>query len=509
MYDLILKNGNILTMDDKMSTKRWIAVDEKGKIAAIGDRDDAPNEAGRIIDLNGKTLMPGIVDAHVHSSMSGIDFNGIDLAGADSSQKILDRVEEFCKNVETPQVICGWNMSLKENLTDKRLPTRYELDEVTGDHTVMLVFWTAHGGIMNSRALERANLPEEYRYIEKDGYFNRDDVSFYVIGSIYALYSEEEFIAKYQSLSDTCAAYGITTIGALDGMMVKDDIDVDLLVKIRDQLPVEWVSYTQTFDYEKVIRNGLPRIGGCLTIDGSPPQLTAAYFDPYPCAPFTRGLLEYSDKYLYDFIVECTKRGLQCAFHAIGDRACDQIVRVYEQVANELGGIEENRHRVEHFSLASDEIIETAARIGLVATSQPAIGNALDLYDKGNGFEAFVSPEKAQRHENFNYLLNAGIVVAGSSDSPCSPLDPFAGIDAIVNAHNPARRNSLDTALKMYTYNGAYLCKKEDEIGTLEVGKYADMIVLDKSPYDVKDCINRDNLSVLETFKRGKSIFAK
>ncbi|HIU25525.1 MAG TPA: amidohydrolase family protein [Candidatus Copromorpha excrementigallinarum] len=506
MYSLLFKNGNILTMDGQMSVKRWLAVDEHGKIAALGDRDDFPEAAGDIIDLKGRTLMPGIIDSHVHSSMSGIDFNGIDLSGIDSCQGVLDAVEAYCRGEKSPRLICGWNMNLKDGMTDKRLPTRYELDEVTGEHTVMLVFWTAHGGVMNSRAVERARLPEEFRYVEKDGYFNRDDVSFYVIGAIYALHSEAEFKQIYMDLGNKCAAYGITTIGALDGMMVKDDMDVEIILKIHDQLPVEWVNYTQTFDYEKVLGYGLPRIGGCLTIDGSPPQLTAAYFDSYPCAPYTRGLLEYSDKHLYDFITECTKRGLQCAFHAIGDRAVDQIVRVYQQVDKEIG-IRENRHRVEHFSLASDEIIEAAAEMGLVAVPQPAIGNALDLGEKGNGFEAFVSPEKAQRHENFNYLIKGGLTVAGSSDSPCSPLDPFAGIDAVVNAHNPARRASMDTALQMYTRNGAYVCRKEKEIGSLEPGKYADMIILDKSPYDVHERIDRETLKVMETFKRGRSIF--
>ncbi|MBQ6496263.1 MAG: amidohydrolase family protein [Firmicutes bacterium] len=505
MFDLLFKNGNILTMDQDFSKKKWMAVSD-GKIAALGD-SDCPEEAGRVIDLEGKTLMPGIIDAHVHCSMTGIDYKGIDLGGIDSCQGVLDAVEAFCKKETKPRLICGYNMNLREDMTDKKLPTRYELDEVTGDHTVMLVFWTAHGGVMNSKGVEKSELPDEFKYVEKDGYFNRDDVSFYIIGQIYAQHSEQDFVDIYTNLANICAQYGITTVCALDGMMTRDDLDVEYLLKVKDQLPIEYVVYTQTFDYEKVVRNGLPRIGGCLTIDGSPPQLTAAYFDPYPCAPFTRGLLEYSDKYLYDFIVECTKRDLQCGFHAIGDRAVDQIVRVYQQVDKEIG-IKHLRHRVEHFSLATDELIEAAAEMNLVGIPQPAIGNALDLGEKGNGFENFVSKEKAQRHENFNYLIKGGVMVAGSSDSPCSPLDPFVGIDAVVNAHNPARRASLDTALKMYTWNGAYVCHKEKEIGSLEAGKYADCIILDKSPYDTPDAINRDTLTVLETFKRGKSIYA-
>ena len=97
---------------------------------------------------------------------------------------------------------------------------------IRDSHTVMLVFWTAHGGVMNRKAVERANLPEEYRYVEKEGYFNRDDVSFHVRGEIYALHTEEEFVDIYTNLANKCAGYGITTICALDGMMVKDDIDV-------------------------------------------------------------------------------------------------------------------------------------------------------------------------------------------------------------------------------------------------------------------------------------------
>ena len=505
MFDLLFKNGNILTMDQDMSKKRWMAVRD-GKIAAIGG-SDCPSEAKEIIDLEGKTLMPGFIDAHVHSSMTGIGFNGIDLAGIDTSRGVLDAVEAFCSKETTPKVICGCNMNLREGMKDGKLPTREELDEVTGEHTVMLVFWTAHGGVMNSKAVERCELPEEFQYVAQDGYFNRDDVSFYVIGQIYALYSEEEFRDMYMNVANRCAEYGTTTICALDGMMVTGDIDVKYILKYHDEFPIEFVVYNQTFDYEKVIAQGLPRIGGCLTVDGSPPQLTAAYFDPYPCAPYTRGLLEYSDKMLYDFVLECTKRGLQCGFHAIGDRAVDQIVRVYQQVDKEIG-IKELRHRVEHFSLATDELIADAAEMGLVGIPQPAIGNALDLGEAGNGFEAFVSKEKAQRHENFNYLIKGGVMVAGSSDSPCSPLDPFAGLDAVVNAHNPARRASMDTALRMYTWNGAYVCHKEKEIGSLETGKYADAIILDKSPYDTASCISRDTLSVLKTFKRGKCIYS-
>ena len=502
--DLVIRNSNIITMDGNLSRKNWIAIKD-GIIHDVGNGGLNDVDTGSVIDGEGKTVLPGLIDCHVHSSMTGIGQRGIDLSGIDSVKGILDKVNEFCLKIPGDKVICGCNMNMPQTITEGRLPTRYELDEVTGDHPVMLVLWTAHGGCLNSKAIDHANLTEGMKSVEKEGFFNEDEISFHVIGNIYNLMTDKDFEEIYVNIAKECATKGITTIHSLDGMMVKDDRDTEVLKKIMDELIIEIVPYTQTFDYQKIQRYGLKQIGGCLSVDGSPPQLTGAYSNPYPMAPHTRGFLTYTDKELYDFVTAATKAGLQTAFHAIGDRAVDQIIYIYQQVDREIG-IKDLRHRIEHFSTPTDQHIEMAAEMNIVASAQPVIGDMQDG-ESGNGFEAFAPPKIAAYHENFARVIRGGVTVCGGSDSPVTPMDCFKGLNSCVNAYNEKRRVSLDDALKMYTVNAAYAAHEENKKGSLEKGKQADMIIIDKDPYKEEGEIDRSVIKVEKTIKKGKIIF--
>ena len=504
-FDLVIRNGLVLTMDAALSRKGWLAVKD-GVIKALGDGDFS-GTAAETIDLKGRVLMPGLIDTHAHSAMTGIGRRGIDLAGIDTVGGILDRVESFCREDKTSKVVCGCNMLTPEAISEKRLPSRDELDEVSGDRPLMLVMWTAHGGTMNSAAFEKAMLTPEMQECCKDGVFVDDKTAFHVIGNIYNLMEDKDFEEIFFGIAAGCVSRGITTLHSLDGMMVKDDRDVDVLMRVKDRLPIEFVVYTQTFDWEKVCAYGLGQVGGCLSVDGSPPQITAAYQDPYPSAPNTRGFLNFTDSELHGFVTAASKAGMQVAFHAIGDRAVDQIVHIYQQVDREVG-IRNLRHRVEHFSLPTDHHIEMAAEMNVVCSAQPAIGNMLDG-PAGNGFDAFVSKEKAQLHENFARVMKGGVAVCGGSDSPVTPLDAFVGIDAAVNAFNPGRRVSVTEALRMYTINAAYAAHQEKTKGSLEVGKQADMIVIDKDPYEPDTAAALASIEVLQTWRAGKLVFER
>lgn len=305
-------------------------------------------------------------------------------------------------------------------------------------------------------------------------------------------------------MAQLAASRGVTTAHSLDGMFMKDDRDVDILTRVKDQMPVDFVIYDQTFDLEKVKGYGLPRIGGCIVIDGSPPQYTAAYGVDYPSRPGTRGLLNYSDRELYEFVTATTKAGMQCAFHAIGDRAIDQIIYIYWQVHHELG-IKHLRHRIEHFSVPSEKHIEMALEMNLIGTAQPAIGARLDS-PAGKMCKLFVPDDKVDVHENFSIPMKAGVIMPGGSDSPVTPIDPLLGIECAVNAYNPDRRVSLDEALKMYTIYGAYAAHEEKEKGSIEVGKRADFVVLDENPYEKKEKLNA--IGVAKTIYKGNVTYS-
>ena len=504
-FDLVIKNGSVITIDGDFSKKRWLAVKD-GIISALGD-DDFTGEAQEVVDLAGRALIPGLVDTHAHVSGTGVIGAGLPVAGIATLKGVLDVVEEACAKDDSDTVIIGGNLFMPEQMEDKRVPDREELDKVSGKHPVMLAFWTGHGGIANTKALELAELPDEWRYVEKDGMFLDDAVSFHIIGSVLACLPDSYFESVYTNLANQCASLGMTTVHALDGMFVKDDKDVEVLLRIRDKLPIEYVPYFQTFDLKRAMGHGLKQIGGCLSVDGSPPQFTSCYIEPYPAAPHTRGLLNFSDRELYEFVTACTKENVQVAFHAIGDRAIDQILWIYRQVDMELG-IKHLRPGIEHFSMPSDEHIEMAAELNVVAQTQPGIGDMLDG-EGGNSYLAFLSPEKAVLEEKFSRFMAGGVTVTGGSDSPVTPMDSLFGIDRAVNAFQEYRRVSLDDAFKIYTINAAYATHQEDIKGSLEVGKHADMAILDKDPYTMEGGYRRDTVSVDATYKKGKLIYSK
>jgi len=504
MFDLVVKNGNILTLDGNLSTASWVAVKD-GIIEAIGDRNDFSGEAKAEIDLQGKTLLPGFIESHAHGSLTGIALSAVNLIGAQSVKDILDLVGAACKNDPSDRLIVG-NFLIPYNIKEGRLPNRHELDEISGNHPVILVFITYHGCVVNSKALAVAALPKMTEK-EAQGIIEQDTTAFHTIHNVYGLFSEDEVAQIMANCFMYAISNGVTTLHSLDGMLIKDDLDIDVTMKMQKlgQIPLNVVTFPQTFDLNKVNNWGLPRVGGCLTLDGSPNEYTACLFEPYPEFPHTRGLLQYSDYKLYDLASEATKQGKQCAVHAIGERAIDQIIYVYNQVDKEQG-IKHLRHRIEHFSLPTDRHIEMAAEMQIPVTLQPAISHMFDV--PGNSqFERWVGKEKASRMENSAMLIKAGLVVCGGSDSPVTPLQPLLGIDSAVNNSNPLRRVSLTDALKMYTINSAWAAHEEKAKGTIEVGKNADFVVLDQDPYDVQDKIS--TISIEKTIVKGKVVFNK
>ncbi|MCL1896394.1 MAG: amidohydrolase [Clostridiales bacterium] len=504
-FDLVIKNGSVITIDGDLSKKRWLAVKD-GIISALGD-DDFTGEAQEVVDLDGRALIPGLVDTHAHVSGTGVIAAGLPLAGLTTSKAVLDLVEEACAGDSSDAVIAGGNLFMPQQMEDGRVPDIAELDKVSGDHPVMLAFWTGHGGIANTKALDLCNLPDEMLYVKEDGMFLEDKVSFHIMGSVLARHPDSYFEDVYTNLANQAASLGMTTIHALDGMFVKDDKDVEVLLRIRDKLPIEYVPYVQTFDLPRVIGYGLKNIGGCLSVDGSMPQYTCCYDDPYPTRPSTRGLLNFSDRELYEFVTACTKADMQVAVHAIGTRAIDQILWIYRQVDMEIG-LKHLRNRIEHFSLPTDQHIEMAAEMNIIAPTQPAIGNMLDT-PEGNAYEAWVPKDKAQLEEKFKRFMEGGVTVTGGSDSPVTPMDALLGIDSAVNAFNEERRVSLDDAFKIYTINAAYATHQEDIKGSLEVGKHADMVILDKDPYTMEGGYSRAAIGVDATYKKGKLVYSK
>jgi len=501
---MVLKNANVLTMNGNLSKARWVAVNN-GIIEAIGSRDDFSGEAKEVIDLQGKTLLPGFIDSHCHVSSGGLILaSAIDVMGRVKNLKnLLDIIKEECANETSDKIMVFVGVPTFDCIEEKRYPTRWELDTVSNDHKVALFLWSMHGGIANSAMLDCIPLSGEIKEeVEPNGIFDSNLSAFYCMGYIQGAYSENEIAGFYKYIVDLQLAAGVTTVHSLDGMAFVNDCDVDVFLKIQEKLPMHFIEYAQTFDLKKVRdRYQFPRIGGCLSIDGAPGQLTIAAVEPFPIQPSSRGLLGFSDEQLYNFVTAAHASGMQCAFHAIGERAIDQIIYIYHRVIKEQGqnGL---HHRIEHFIMPSDLHVEMAAELGIRVGLQPMISDGWSDQD----YEQWLPKEKAEKAWVMPRLLKAGINISSSSDCPCSPIDALGWLDALVNAKDLKRRVPLDDALRMNTINGAISGGHQKESGSIEVGKNGDFVVLSKDPYAVKGNF-KDEISIEKTIVSGRVVY--
>ena len=275
------------------------------------------------------------------------------------------------------------------------------------------------------------------------------------------------------------------------------------LRKINEEsLPFHCVLYPQLWDYERALRYNLPRHGGCLTLDGADTDYTMALDEPYANKPEVRGDLYRKDSEVYNLTKKAYSDGKQTAFHAMGERAIDQVLDAYRRVIAEQG--QKNlRLRIEHFTLPRDEHVKMAAKLNIVVSQQPEYTYIFDT--PGGAVEQWFGKERADRMEQYKHISDMGIVVAGGSDAPVNSLNPFTGIQGLVNGRGAGRRMSVTEALKAYTYNAAYAAFEENERGTIKEGFYADFTVIDKDPYEISDKI--DEIKVMGTVSEGRIVF--
>ncbi|MFB3896451.1 MAG: amidohydrolase, partial [bacterium] len=271
----------------------------------------------------------------------------------------------------------------------------------------------------------------------------------------------------------------------------------------QDKLPVRIIIYHQTCNVALAQKEGLPRIGGCLLIDGSIGSHTAAVTEPFNDKPESTGVLYFTDQELYGFIESAHCAGLQVSMHAIGDRAIGQILNAYQKVLTKYPRTD-HRHRIEHYELPKPEQIQLTAKLGILLGMQPTFdylwGGAGQLYETRLGLQRSLDSNP------FRAILDAGIKIAGGSDSYVTPMDPMLGIHSAVNHFSPSSRVTVDEAIRMYTTTAAYVAFEEKQKGTIEPGKLADLVVLEKNPYKVPVIALKD-VPVSMTICRGEIVY--
>jgi predicted amidohydrolase YtcJ len=476
MPDLLIRNANIVTLDPRRPRVPALAIHGE-RLAAVGDEAEvrAAIDAGAVLDLQGQTVVPGFIDSHVHFTWTGVRAFAVDLSPAERVAHVRDLVRERVARTAPGALVFG------RGLDFGACPTAADLDELAPDHPVLLQGATGHFAVANRGMLEQLGLQPGDAGLDRHGRLQgaANTRAAWRVPAQFA--AEVGWERVFGAGAEAALQAGITTLHALEGEDRAGDPAVLALLRLAPELPVRVVVYYQTTDVEAALRLGLPRIGGCIWIDGDFEPHTAALKQPYADAPDSSGSLYFDDATIQTFVERAHQAGLQIALHCVGDAAVAQILRAYRRALARSPRID-HRHRIEHFEVYDAALLAEARALGVHVAIQPPF----DGHFGGIATNArFLGAERAQRADPIRTFVEHGIPIGGGSDCPVTPLSPLYGIHCAVNHSNPHERIAPRRALELFTLDNARLAFEEAEKGSVEVGKLADLTVLREDPLAV------------------------
>jgi predicted amidohydrolase YtcJ len=475
------------------------------RIAAVGSmaqvRAAAPG--AEVVRCDGATVIPGLIDAHCHVTDVGYLAAAADCSALAAPDIATVQAQLRAAAGATPDGswVTGGGYT-EYQLLENRHPTRDELDRAVPDRPAVLYHTSLHAAVLNSAALRESQLADD-QPDPPDGAFGRDSQ-----GRLNGVVFEAPMFAIFarnlhrdlarmgggapgglvSAAGQRLAALGLTT--ACDADMRRDTLtayaDADaaglLSQRIYGLVVHDQVDWLRQAGLRGRRSDRLAAEAVKIWADGGMSSRTAAIYGSYPVPPYGSGILYFERDELAELVRDLDADGFQVCVHAQGDRAIETVLDAYAAVMSP-GGANPRRHRIEHGGAMYPALAARAAALGIVIASQPGFLSAL-----GDGFaEAF--PDSCDQLYSFGSWQRAGLVVAGSSDAPVISPDPLLGIrDAILRrtGHGrllgPDERLSARDALALYTTAAAYSCHRENEIGSLEPGKFADFVVLDGNP---------------------------
>ncbi|MFZ2960124.1 MAG: amidohydrolase [Candidatus Ozemobacteraceae bacterium] len=428
-------------------------------------------------DLGGELVLPAFADAHTHFLQTGLTMVGCRLDGARTLDEVFDRLRAHISSHPLDDWTLAWNFDETE-LKENRLPTIAELDAVAPGKAVWLSRVDLHSAVPNSRAIVWAKSVLPSAEMEC-GRFCK--TAYVFLAAKLQADLPLEFKRRGLELARTaCYERGVGTVHALEGGGNISYSDVALVADFLLEPGLHGVVYHQSENPAFVLERGWNRIGGCLFVDGSFGSRTAALRKPYSDDPENTGILYKTRQDVETLLLTCRQNGLQLAMHAIGDRALDFLTEIHLN-AFEIYGPPPLPHRIEHFELPDAISVRRARDANLFISVQPAFeslwGGTGRMYEKRLGAERILLTNP------FQTLLNNGLPLAGGSDSPVTPIDPFLGIDGFVNNPNYAERISLNSALAAFIHEPHRFAGENSHRGRLSPGFHADFVTLPQDPF--------------------------
>lgn len=468
---LLLVGADVHTLDDHKPEAHGVLV-KRRRLAWVGDEHVADGAPVRTIDLSGTTIMPAFVNAHTHLTRLGLTLNAMDLSLADSLTDCLAAVTAIGAVTPHPVIWAGgWD---ETGWPEHRAPNADDLAAAGGDRPVMLTRADGHCVVVDRTSLSALPIARS-RGVER----GPDGRPTGLLRQEAAQVAQRWFTAEMPDgvLADarTAAAAHLASLGVasaheMGGPHRMGPADFDAW--LTGEWPIEVIPYWGALDLEFIAERGLRRIGGSLLLDGTIGSHSAALVEPYADRAGS-GQLYRDSAELTEFALEASRRGIQVALHAIGDRAVQQAVQVFEAVADEVGVAQLRRlaHRVEYAALVRPEQMARLADLGVVVVLQPATDLGLGV--AGGAYEMRLGPARARSSNPLAAMVRHGIPLAFGSDSVVR-LDPWLAVDAAAAERPDGDAIPLDVGIRTATLGGR-AAAHQTNVGVLRAGHRADL----------------------------------
>ncbi len=537
--DTIYKNGRIYTVNEDQPWAEAVAIKD-GKFLAVGSNVQIEALRGvttEVIDLDGKFVMPGIHDTHVHAALVYTYKEAGELLFPESLSKdeILDVVKKYINDNPNKKWIRGQKWSTL--LFPGGKATKEFLDAVVTDRAVMLVDETGHNAVVNSKALEWAGITKdtpdpEFGSIDRDsktgeptGYLSETAVG--LVGKYVERPDTEAFYRGIVKGLKQVRKYGTTSIidmaAGKEAILAYRKLDNEgkLNFRVRTAIPLNDYAAEQitTDEAEELLKNRKQYESNLVNTnnlkfwaDGTPFSHTSLLLEPYTDRPDSRGEMTIGPKQ-FERIFQAHSEGIQVHLHSVADGTTHELLNVIEEARNQSP--QENlRHHIGHLMLVGVQDIPRFKELNVAAEFSPVLWYPAPLTQTA---ETYVGKERMKRWHPIKEFVDAGVIVSFGSDWPAGTpdADPWRGLEAMITRMDPKGNESgkvgegitLEQGIEILTLGGAKTMMQEEEVGSIERGKYADMIILDRNLFEIP-VIEIDKTKVLKTIFNGKKVYS-
>ena len=524
--DKLYVNAKIWTGDSTNPSASVMAV--KGeKIVYVGN-DASKYSAGETIDVGGKLLLPGFTDNHTHFLSAGYSLSSVKLKDAMTKQEFIDRIAAFCKSKPDDSWVMegSWD---HENWGGE-MPSKEWIDSVCGDHPVFLSRYDGHMAFANSKALQLAGI-DKNTSSPAGGVLVKDkngeptgivkDAAMNLIIKAIPPPTAEQLDQYFDAAAKYAVERGVTNVNDMNSYGGWSDLETYRRAWKTDRMILRMYSFVPLATWERmdsfVQKNGkgddMLHWGGLKGyVDGSLGSTTAWFHQPYLDDPGTNGLFITDTSLLRKWVMGADKAGLHIGVHAIGDKANDFILSVYDE-ASKVNGPRDRRFRVEHAQHVRPETIDQFAKQGVIASMHP-----YHLYDDGIWAYKRLDTNRLKGTYAFKSMKDKGVKVTFGSDWPVATVDPMYGIFAAVtritgdgknpNGWYPNEKITVEEALKSYTSTNAYASFLDERIGVLKEGYDADFTILESDILTIPQEKIKE-VKAIRTVLKGREVFIR